>query len=125
MERKVLGKTTASYSLGISVSAGRLIFISGTVAMDDQGNVIGPGDMETQARAVFQQIGKLLREAGATLRDVVKITTFVTDMSQYGKFSSVRKKVFGNGPYPASSTVKVAGLVKDGLLVEVEAIAVV
>lgn len=125
MERKVLGKTTASYSLGISVSAGRLIFISGTVAMDDQGNVIGPGDMETQARAVFQQIGKLLQEAGATLRDVVKITVFVTDISQYDKFCSARKEVYGDGPYPTSSLVEVAGLGEDGHLVEVEAIAVI
>ena len=65
MERKVLGKTTAPYSLGLSVPAGRFVFISGMVASDDDGNVIGAGDMETQARAVFQKIGKLLEEAGA------------------------------------------------------------
>ena len=125
MERRTLGQTAASYSLGISVPVGRLIFISGTVAMDDQGDVIGEGDMEAQARAVFKQIEKLLQEAGATIGDVVKITTFVTDMSQYGKFSRVRKEVFGDGPYPASATVGVSELVKDGLLVEVEAIAVI
>ena len=93
--------------------------------MDDQGDVIGEGDMEAQARAVFKQIEKLLQEAGATIGDVVKITTFVTDMSQYGKFSRVRKEVFGDGPYPASATVGVSEFVKDGLLVEVEAIAVI
>jgi enamine deaminase RidA (YjgF/YER057c/UK114 family) len=125
MDRRILGQTAASYSLGISVPVGRLIFISGTVAMDDQGQVIGAGDMETQARAVFAQIEKLLGEAGATLGDVVKITTFVTDMSQYGKFSSVRNEVFGDGPYPASATVGVSELVKEGLLVEVEALAVI
>ena len=125
MERKTLGQTAASYSLGISVPVGRLVFISGTVAMDAQGNVIGDGDMEAQARAVFGQIEILLQETGATLADVVKITTFVTDMSQYGKFSSVRNEVFGDGPYPASATVGVSEFVKDGLLVEVEAIAVI
>ena len=125
MDRQILGETTASYSLGVSVPAGRLVFISGTVAMDDDGQVVGLGDMETQSRYVFEQIGKLLQEAGATFDNVVKITTFVTDLTDYGKFSSVRQEVFGDGPYPASSTVKVAGLVVDGLLLEVEAIAVV
>jgi enamine deaminase RidA (YjgF/YER057c/UK114 family) len=125
MERKVLGKTASSYSLGVSVPAGRLIFISGTVAMDEAGNVIGAGDMGAQARSVFQQMAALLSEAGGSLKDIVKITTFVTDMTQYGKFAAVRKEVFGAGPYPASATVKVSGLVKEGLLVEVEAIAVI
>ena len=125
MEREVLGKTTAQYSLGISVSAGRLVFVSGTVATDDQGSVIGLGDMEAQARAVFQKIGTLLQEAGATLRDVVKITVFLTDMSQYDDFCSARQEVFGDGPYPTSTLVEVAGLGEDGHLVEVEAIAVI
>lgn len=125
MKRQILGKTTASYSLGVSVPAGRLVFISGTVALDEEGQLVGPGDMETQARYVFEQIGKLLQEAGATFDNVVKITTFVTDLTDYAKFANVRKEVFGDGPYPASSTVKVAGLVVEGLLLEVEAIAVV
>jgi enamine deaminase RidA (YjgF/YER057c/UK114 family) len=125
MEHQVLGNSSGSYSLGVSVPAGRLIFISGTVAMDDAGRVIGSGDMAKQARAIFKKIGALLAEAGATIKDVVKITTFVTDMSQYGRFATVRKEVFGDGPYPASATVLVSGLVAEGLVVEVEAIAVV
>ena len=63
-------------------------------------------------------------EAGADFQDVVKITTYVTDMSKYADFSKVRGEVFQDG-YPASATVGVSALVKDGLLVEVEAIAVV
>jgi len=125
MEHQVLGKSSGSYSLGVAVPAGRLIFISGTVAMDDDGRVIASGDVGKQARAIFKKIGALLAEAGATLKDVVKITAFVTDMSQYSRFASVRKEVFGDGPYPASATVLVSGLVAEGLVVEVEAIAVV
>ena len=126
MERQVIGKPTgSSYSHGVAVPAGRLVFISGTVALDDQGQVIAPGNMEAQARHVFRRIEELLKEAGATLQDVVKITTSVTDMSQYAEFSKVRGEVFGGGPYPASATVGVTALVMDGLLVEVEAIAVV
>lgn len=125
VERKVIGTSASSYSQGISVPVRRLIFISGTVALDERGRVIAPGSMEIQSRSVFEKIEALLKEAGASLSDVVKITTFVTDMSQYDKFASVRKGVFDSGIYPASSTVEVKGLVKEGLLIEVEAIAVV
>ena len=125
MPRRTLGKPTgSSYSAGISVDAGRLVFISGIVAMDENGDVIAPGDMETQTRRIFDRIGELLAEAGADFRNVVKITTFVTDMSQYADFSKVRGEVFQDG-YPASATVGVSALVFDGLVVEVEAIAVV
>ena len=126
MERQVIGKPTgSSYSYGVAVPAGRTVFVSGTVALDEQGQVVAPGKMESQARHVFRRIEELLQEAGATLKDVVKISTFVTDMSQYADFSKVRGEVFGGGPYPASATVGVSALVMDGLILEVEAIAVV
>ena len=125
MERQTLGKPTgSSYSGGVAVPAGRLVFISGTVAIDENGDVVAPGDMEAQSRHVFNRIGELLAEAGAGFDDVVKITTFVTDMSAYSGFSKVRGEVFA-GSYPASATVGVSALVKPELLVEVEAIAVV
>ena len=125
MSRRTLGKPTgSSYSAGVSVPAGRLVFISGIVAMDESGEVIAPGDMEAQTRHVFDRMGELLLEAGAGFQDVVKITTFVTDMSKYAGFSKVRGEVFRDG-YPASATVGANALVKEGLLVEVEAIAVV
>ena len=125
MSRRTLGKPTgSSYSAGVSVPAGRLVFISGIVAMDESGEVIAPGDMEAQTRHVFDRMGELLQEAGAGFQDVVKITTFVTDMSKYAGFSKVRGEVFRDG-YPASATVGANALVKEGLLVEVEAIAVV
>ena len=92
--------------------------------MNESGEVIAPGDMEAQTRHVFDRMGELLQEAGAGFQDVVKITTFVTDMSKYAGFSKVRGEVFRDG-YPASATVGANALVKDGLLVEVEAIAVV
>jgi enamine deaminase RidA (YjgF/YER057c/UK114 family) len=125
MDYQVLGQTNASYSLGIAAPAGRLIFISGTIAADDKGRVIAPGDLEKQARFIFQKIAALLAEAGASLSNVVKITAFVTDMSQYQRFAKVRQEVFAPGPYPTSATVLVAGLVAEGLVVEIEAIAVV
>ena len=125
MSRRTLGKPTgSSYAAGISVPSGQLVFISGIVGLGADGNAIAPGDMETQTRHVFDRMGELLAEAGAEFEDVVKITTFVTDMSQYADFAKVRGEVFKDG-YPASATVGVNALVLDGLVVEVEAIAVV
>mgnify|MGYP001361689918 FL=1 len=116
--------TGSSYSFGIIASSSQLLFTSGIVSMSVDGKIIAPDNMEAQARYVFDQIEKLLAEQNATLNDVVKITTFVTDMSKYSEFSKVRSEVFSK-PFPASSTVGVNELVKPGLLVEVEAIATV
>lgn len=125
MSRRTLGKPTgSSYAAGISVPSGQLVFVSGIVALGADGNVIAPGDMGTQTRHVFDRMGDLLAEAGAGFEDVVKITTFVTDMSQYADFAKVRGEVFKDG-YPASATVGVNALVLDGLVVEVEAIAII
>ena len=125
MSISVVGPPTgSSYSSGVIASSSRLLFTSGIVSMSAKGEIIAPDNMEAQARYVFDQIEKLLAEQNATLNNVVKITTFVTDMSKYSEFSKVRSEVF-NKPFPASSTVGVNELVKPGLLVEVEAIATV
>lgn len=125
MSINVIGPSTgSSYSFGVISSSSRLLFTSGIVSISADGEVIAPHNMEAQSRYVFDQIGKLLAEQNATLNDVVKITTFVTDMSKYAEFAKVRSEVFDK-PFPASSTVGVSKLVKPGLLVEIEAIATV
>ena len=125
MSISIVGPSTgSSYSYGVIASSSRLLFTSGIVSMSAKGEIIAPDNMEAQARYVFDQIEKLLAEQNATLNNVVKITTFITDMSKYSEFSKIRSEVF-NKPFPASSTVGVNELVKPGLLVEVEAIATV
>ena len=124
MARQILGHTTASYSLGIVAPSGRLVFISGQVAQDENGQLIGKGDLAAQTRAVFENIKRLVQEAGGSLDDVVKIATFLTSMEEYATFARIRADYFP-GQKPASSTVKVSGLVSDDFLIEVEAIAVI
>ena len=123
-ERRVLGQTSANYSLGVIAQAGRLVCISGHVGMDQDGNVPAPFDLEAQTRHVFQQIEALLKEAGGSLANIVKLTTFLTDMSRYPEFAKVRRELF-SPPYPASTAVEVKGLIKPELLVEIEALAIV
>jgi reactive intermediate/imine deaminase len=124
MARVELGKRTGSFAPGIAVEGKRLIFVSGNVSVDASGQLVGKGDVGAQTRQIFKNIDAVLAEGGATLRDVVKITTFIVPMERYAEFSAVRGELF-DGQYPASATVGVASLVSPDYLIEIEAIAAV
>ena len=104
------------------VRVGNLLYISGQIALDPSGKVVGENDMAAQARKVYENIGQILGQAGGTFANVIKVTAFLTDMSRYAQYNEVRAKVFG-GLRPASTTVAVTALAFPGLLVEVEAVA--
>ena len=104
-----------------AVQVGNLLFVSGQVAQDNDGNTVGIGDCEAQTRHIMARIRTIVEAAGATMQDVVKITTFLTNINYYPDFSKVRAETFPSSP-PASSTVIVAGLVRPEFLVEVEAV---
>ena len=122
-ERRQIGPGHA-YAPAVLAPPGRLLAVSGTVALDPDGEVVGEGSMADQARFVFDRIAALLHEGGASLADVVKITTFITDMGAYREFAAVRSEVFAGLPRVASSTVGVAALVDPRLLIEIEALAI-
>lgn len=107
-----------------AIRVGQLLFISGQAATDAEGRVVGPGNCVEQSECVMQRISTILEAAGASLKDVVKTTTFLTSVDDYGAYNYVRSKFFSEDP-PASSTVIVAALVRPELLVEVEAVAVI
>jgi len=113
------------YSHVVEVGAGRTIYVSGQVAMDTAGNVVGPGDIKAQTRQVFENLKAALGAADATLGQVVKITVFMTDVSQLAGFREVRDTYFTEAPPPASSLVEVKRLVRPELLIEIEAVAFV
>ena len=124
MQRTELGHRTGSFSPGVAVTGKQLIFVSGNVGVDANGQIVGKGDVGAQTRQIFRNIEAILAQAGASLKDVVKITTFIVPMERYGEFAAVRAEVFA-GPYPASSTVGVSALVSPDYLIEIEAVAVV
>ena len=99
-----------------------MVYISGQVAFDPEGNVVGGNDMAAQSRQVFENIRIILAEAGATMDDVVKITAFITDISRYAEYAVARAEAFPNN-IPASSSVTTPALVVPDVLVEVEAVA--
>lgn len=100
---------------------GRLVVISGQVAMDERGELVGPGDPEAQARQVFENLGRCLAEAGVGFEDVVKLGFFVLDMAYLPALRAARDAVIDTAKPPASTLVQVAGLFAPGYLLEVEA----
>jgi reactive intermediate/imine deaminase len=103
---------------------GRLVVISGQVPAGPDGQVVGAGDPAAQVRQVFTNLETALAAAGAALADVVKLTVFLTDLSDLAVFRTVRDEFLAGGPPPASSLVRVAGLVHPEFRVEIEALAV-
>ncbi|OGK77398.1 MAG: hypothetical protein A2X53_05765 [Candidatus Rokubacteria bacterium GWA2_70_23] len=105
------------------VRAGRLVFVSGCVASDAAGRTVGGTDVVAQARQVHENLGRCLAAAGATFADVCKVTVFVRRMADREAINTVRKEFFG--PHrPASTLVEVSRFVRDDLLLEIEATAV-
>jgi 2-iminobutanoate/2-iminopropanoate deaminase len=104
-----------------AVRAGDLLFISGCVPVDGDGELV-PGDVVAQARQVFANIGAVLSAAGATFADVVKVTVFLTDVDDRSAVNTVRQEVFG-AARPASTLVEVRRLAIAGARIEVEAVA--
>lgn len=115
---------TYSHVVTVEMGAGVLAFISGQVAMDDSGQVVAPGDLAGQADFCYRQLDGIVRSLGGTLADVVKQTTFLTDMSQLPSLPEVRGRYLSE-PFPASTTVEVSRLARDGLLIEIEAVAAI
>jgi len=111
------------YSHVVAVEGRKTIFVSGQLARDAQGGVVGAGDMRAQLRQVGENIKAALAAAGATLDDIVKTNTYVTDIEEFFKHVDVRMEYFG--ALPTSTTVEVRRLAHPDLLVEVEVIAVV
>lgn len=105
------------------VRAGRLVFVSGCVATDAQGRTVGASDIVAQARQVHDNLKQCLAAAGATFADVCKVTVFLRDARDREKVNMVRREYFGSSR-PASTLVEISRLVRDDLLMEMEAIAV-
>ena len=116
-------KWSATYSPAVAVKKANLLFISGQVAFDDEGKVIGSGDIIAQARKIFDNIRVLLNKAGLDFDDVVKTNYYITDVTQFPKVAALRKEYF-SGVFPASTMVEVKGLVHEDLMLEIEAVAV-
>jgi enamine deaminase RidA (YjgF/YER057c/UK114 family) len=111
------------YSNCVKIAAGSsLLFLSGQVGMDERGRVVG-ADAASQTRQAIENLRVMLAANGATLDDVVRVTVYVTDMRHFDEIAAVRLQAFPeNGP--SSTIVEVRALALPGLLVEIDAVAV-
>ena len=107
-----------------AVKVGNTIYVSGQGGIDPEGNVI-EGDCGAQAHQAFENMKRVLEAAGATMQDVVKLNYYFTNIAEdLPKIADAYRKYFGRH-YPASTAVQVGSLVYPGLLLELEAIAVI
>ena len=120
--REVDGK--AMFPTAVSVEGKRMIFLSGQLAWDRDGNTVGKGDMRAQFEQVGQNLKNGLEAAGAFLDDVVKAVTYVTDMDAFFECVDIRQKYFGPG-WPTSTTFEVSRLAHPDMMIEIDMIAVV
>lgn len=132
---RIMPKNHWDWSMPVSFSQGwkvnNLVFVGGQISMDENGEILGKGDIEVQTRNVFNNIRKVLNEVGADMKDIVKLNTYykfegegqeVTEF--WEKMTNVRMEFLQN-PGPSGTAVRVDGFMQDGLLIEVEAIAVI
>lgn len=110
---------------GVIVNGGRLIYLAGQVANNPDGSIAGERDLRRQAEKVYENIGHVLRAAGATSASAVKETTWVLSIDAWRQHGAAARRAFYNGDYPASTLVEIQGLARPEFLVEIELIAAV
>jgi 2-iminobutanoate/2-iminopropanoate deaminase len=106
-----------------AVLAGGLLFLSGAIAVDGEGRLVGGDDVVAQARQVFANLEAVLAAAGAGFGDVVKVTVYLTDVDDRAAVNELRKERFG-AARPASTLIEVSRLAVPGARIEVDAVAV-
>jgi enamine deaminase RidA (YjgF/YER057c/UK114 family) len=103
--------------------AGNTLFLAGQVAQDKGGKLIGKGDIEAQAKQVYTNLRSILTEAGGSLANVVKMTTYITHYASLEGYRKVRAQFFSE-PFPPNTLLVVQSLASPDFLIEIEAIAV-
>jgi enamine deaminase RidA (YjgF/YER057c/UK114 family) len=128
MTHRYINPPTLAHPTGythiVEATGGRTIYISGQVALDPSGNIVGQGDMRAQAQQVFENLHSALQAVGAGFRDVVKLTYFIVDMTQMPVVREVRDQFIHPEQLPASTAVEIRRLAREEFLLEVEATAV-
>lgn len=113
----------APFRLAQGYRAGDFLFISGQTAIDEDGQLMHPGDFEGQAVKAFENLDKVLRAGGSSLANVIKVTILLKDMRHFSQIVALRGRYF-TPPYPADTILEVSSLYSPDALIEIEAIAI-
>ena len=111
------------FHLAQGYRVGDLLFISGQTAIDDNGQLTGSGSFDKQAAKAFENLEKVLKAGGSSLKNVVKVTILLKSMANFNKIVALREKYF-TAPYPADTILEVSSLYSPDALIEIEAVAV-
>jgi reactive intermediate/imine deaminase len=118
-----LSKPVGVFSHAVKAEGKQFLFISGLTARDINGNVVGKGDMRAQTRQILENMKLVLKEAEASFDQIVKVTVYVSDMTNFKDIHEIRAQYF-KGDLPASTLVQVSRLVNEDCLIEIDAVAV-
>jgi enamine deaminase RidA (YjgF/YER057c/UK114 family) len=115
------------YTHVVTTEGGKIVYVSGQVALDSKGEIVGKNDLREQAEQVYKNLNVALDTAGATFNDVVKMNIYLVDYNPKDLpiIREVRSKYLSDESPPASTLIGVQSLFLDGLLIEIEAIALV
>ena len=119
--------TPKGYSQAVTIDLGKstMLILSGQVAFDKDGQLVGKGDIAAQIQQVFTNIKNIVEATGGSMKDVVKLNYYMTDVSQVQALRNIRDKFVNTAQPPASTLVQVSKLFRDDILVEIEATAVI
>lgn len=117
--------TGYSHAAEIDLGKSKMLIISGQVALDVEGKVVGENNFEQQTEQIFKNIKAVIEYSGGTMNDLIKITIYLRDVSNIVKFREVRNKYINLNNPPASTLVEITDLARDEFLLEVEATAVI
>jgi enamine deaminase RidA (YjgF/YER057c/UK114 family) len=127
MPRQLISSGTAwekQFGYSRAVKVGNLVFVAGTTAVNETGDVVGRNDVYQQAIFIYRKIERALHEAGASMQNVVRIRTFITDMSRSSEALKAQGEIFSE-IRPAATIVETRALINSELLLEIEADAVI
>jgi reactive intermediate/imine deaminase len=117
--------TGYSHAAEIDLGKSKMLILSGQVALDAEGKIVGENNFEQQTEQVFKNIKAIVEDSGGTMNDLVKITIYLRDISTIVKFREIRNKYLNVNNPPASTLVEISDLARDEFLLEVEATAVI
>lgn len=128
VEPEGVAPPAGKYSHAVRVRGGEMLFIAGQIATDVDGNLVGAGDAAAQTRQIFANIDNVLKGAGGSFADVVEFTYYLAGRATVQPFLEARSEVFDEvfptGKYPTATLLVVDGLVREDLLLEISALAV-
>jgi enamine deaminase RidA (YjgF/YER057c/UK114 family) len=132
MTRQIINPPTLAapvgFNHGILVTGGRLLFLAGQDASDAEGRIVGPGDLLAQFEQVLRNLQAVVKAAGGTMQDIVKLNVYVTDRDAYRaslKPLGEHFRAYFGSYYPAMALFEVSGLFQEEALIEMEGFAVI